>query len=561
MTEQGFTNESMYRNATFNDVDRSYSTMYGNKLYYVFISAAPRDGVFHTRSGSYTVPAGQGTTVFGFVSIARVQAGFGNILDDIVFASGSDLAPTQTATYTGDSSITATTKAGYAYALAEVRGSNVNELAGLSAYYDADAAGAGEAVPISPTANLGSGGWYTTNSNTGTGGTAFATGATITFRGLIPGKTYRVIGIPIAAINPGLSTNESAGAVLDSDYYSDIKLTPVAGGTTVSLPAYRSELYEENGATKVRLTLINTNAGVDYALLASDVSGTAPLTTGPALPTTAWKTGSGGELAFRQLEPDTVYYLVARPAGYSEIDYALAAYDDTGGLAALKVRTPALSAVDISASAVRREEATVITIAPETTRPGYTYAVADPLSGAILQSLAYSGNTLVFSNLSSSRTYQVVASLDGGESYLAGVRVYPYVSTPLNIDYANAAIGAGSNGGGSIVGRTEYRLVATDSTASWLLGDSERWVRATGSERIELEDASLVAAGTLGGQTGSMSVFDALEALGLGGEGTAATLTYRTAPDAGYSGPEVRPISSLLLPARPVAPLRIPTFL
>jgi hypothetical protein len=80
-----------YLAKNFNDIDRSYSTIYGGKPYYVFISSSPRDNKFYTRSGSYTIPAGQGTTVFAFVSVFRTSAAQGNILDNITFASGATL--------------------------------------------------------------------------------------------------------------------------------------------------------------------------------------------------------------------------------------------------------------------------------------------------------------------------------------------------------------------------------------------------------------------------------------------------------------------------------------
>ncbi|MDR1358264.1 MAG: hypothetical protein LBJ48_02755, partial [Coriobacteriales bacterium] len=122
------------KGATFNDIDRTYSTVYGGMTYYVFISADLRDSNFVHRTGSYTVPAGQGTTVFGFISVSSPAGGAsGNILDNITFASGTDLSPEQEATYTGESSISTQTKSGFAYALAEVRGSSVNELTGLAA--------------------------------------------------------------------------------------------------------------------------------------------------------------------------------------------------------------------------------------------------------------------------------------------------------------------------------------------------------------------------------------------------------------------------------------------
>ncbi|MDR1029048.1 MAG: hypothetical protein LBL63_06480, partial [Clostridiales Family XIII bacterium] len=141
---------------------------YNGYDYYVYICSSVRKWTHY--AGTYTVPAGQGTTVFGFVTLQSAANNNGNYLDNVIFKSGTELIPEQSATYTGDSSITAPTKAGYAYALAEVRGSSVNELTGLTAFYDPDGPGAAAPAPVAPTDGLGVGGWYTTDSNTGAGG-------------------------------------------------------------------------------------------------------------------------------------------------------------------------------------------------------------------------------------------------------------------------------------------------------------------------------------------------------------------------------------------------------
>ncbi|MDR1293078.1 MAG: hypothetical protein LBJ91_06780, partial [Clostridiales Family XIII bacterium] len=108
----------------------SYDITYNGNIYYIYIASSGTKWTNY--NGSYTIPAGQGTTVFSFVGISSPSPSGGNFLDNVVFASGTDLKPVQDAAYSGDSSISTPTKSGYAYALAEVRGSSVKEITGLS---------------------------------------------------------------------------------------------------------------------------------------------------------------------------------------------------------------------------------------------------------------------------------------------------------------------------------------------------------------------------------------------------------------------------------------------
>jgi hypothetical protein len=579
--------------STFNNVDRAYATTYGGKPYYVFISAAQRNGSWYVRSGSYTVPAGQGTTVFGFVSVSSPGGtASGNILDNITFASAAGLDAEQDATYSGETSLSTPTKAGFAYALAEVRGSSVNELAGLAAWYDPDGAGAAAAARVAPTDDLGAGGWYTTDSDTGTGGTAFASGGTLVFHDLVPGRTYRIIGIPIAAINSGLHTNESPGNVLDNGYYRDVRIRAMSAGGDGALSAWDMEPYEEADADdmpvkRVRLTLKNLNAQADYALLATesndsdapdvaqadyallatesndsdapDVSDALPSTKG-----TKWTSGLEGTIVFEGLLPSVSYYLVARPSGYTELGFADAAFDDEGALVALKVDTPDQTVTDLDASGITRSATgTQITIAAAATASGMTYAVADPATGALGTPQAYNGAALAFSGLNPTQAYQVVCRAGSG-SWLAGVRVYPYADL-LALDYEADAVRSTASGvAGFIPATVEYAVHANDSARTWLVGEGSGdvpgvWRRAAGTALIELAEAGMVESGKLSQGSPATSIFDALDALAsAGGFGTSepsATVTYRYAADEGYAGSFVRPAHTLEVPARPAAPV------
>jgi hypothetical protein len=75
------TDTTHYFSRNFNSVPQVYSTKYNDKTYYVSLSSATKDfsnnesgSRWRHRSGSYTVPAGQGTSVFAFVNIYSTSA-------------------------------------------------------------------------------------------------------------------------------------------------------------------------------------------------------------------------------------------------------------------------------------------------------------------------------------------------------------------------------------------------------------------------------------------------------------------------------------------------------
>jgi hypothetical protein len=119
--------------------------------------------------------------------------------------------------------------------------------------------------------------------------------------------------------------------------------------------------------------------------------------------------------------------------GYTEIGYAAAAYDGTGGIAALKIKTPAADQ-DITADQVTRG-AGGASVSITGTKQGYTYELADPGTGAVIASktAGANGETIEFTNLDAAKTYQAVAKPPSG-NHMAGVRVYPYPGA-LAVDY------------------------------------------------------------------------------------------------------------------------------
>ncbi|MDR2163312.1 MAG: hypothetical protein LBO70_05150, partial [Clostridiales Family XIII bacterium] len=544
--------------ANFNDIDRAYATNYGGKLYYVFVSAAKQKTGWYTRSGSYTVPDGQGTTVFGFVSVSSPGGGGnGNLLDNIVFASGTDLSPESDTSYNGDTQLSARTRVGFAYGLAEVRGSSIMELSALEAYYSAS----GDlGSPITPDADLGTGGWYMAS-----GGGAFASGGTITFRNLTPGKTYRVVGIPVAAISRGLGTNLGPGAVLDNGYYSDSRIKAASSGGPESFPSYDLEIYQTSDHTNVRVKLHGARADAEYALLAQKAGTTGPAITGPAIPGTAWSARGPSGVVFEGLEPGRTYYLVARPAGYTEVGYAEAAYMD-GDPSWVEIATPNEAMRDVTPGALTRSRnGDSIEVKITDSQPGYSYAAVNTATGKIESGpkpdTSASDGKLTLTGLSPVATYQVVTKLTGGVAYLQGVRVYPYPQGRLIADYSSSSIRLES-GDGFIPRDMEYAIHPYGAGSVYFVGEPlvgtrpAIYVRGNGNSVIHLDDANVVSAGAVWpGESGNrLSLFDALVKYDSDVDAS-FDVRYRYAVDDGYAGPYVLPeVAMPSVPGRPAAP-------
>jgi hypothetical protein len=508
---------------------QSRTVQYNGGTYYVYISSAARVSTnlalqtWTPRSGIYTVPTGQGTTAFAFVTIRSWQgAAGGNYLDNIVFQSGSEPAKDDTITYVGNTSLFTTTKAGYAYALAEVRGSTVINLTGLSAAFNSTA--------TTPNASLGTGSWYTPNA-----------AGTLTFTGLTPGKNCRVIGIPVGSINAALNTNMSPADVLDDGYFTEAIMVSAGSGTATTMPSVTYE-YAGGGAGTVTASLAYARRDVEYALLADDGSGGSgaagkPVITGPALSTTDWARGTGDSLEFSGLDPDTRYFLIARPVGYIEVGYAQAAINTDGTTAALPLKTPVSTAVDVTPSD--------ITTAPDgssisvDTKSGYIYRLVDPVTGDVVAEITGDGTTKTFTGYDPNKTYQVVARAPSDTSWMRGVRLFPYPGE-LVIDFAGEGISDTGTAGGTVPSGVQYTIQNFDNT--YLAGDTTSWMQATGTSSIDLGAA---AAGT------ATSILDSIPS----SPAQSATLTYRQSGGEGtYTGASLHPTRTLTIPARPAAP-------
>jgi hypothetical protein len=515
----------------------SFTQEYNNHTYYVYIIAT--GNVWTTYSGVYTIPAGQGTTVFSFIGIRPTNSS-GNVLDNIVFASGAPLDPSTSITYGNDVSLSTPTTANYAYGIVEVRGSSVSLVADAMGYYDPDGGGASSEVAISKTAGLGIDGWYSTYG----ANSAFTNTGVITFKNLVPGKTYRIVGIPKSAVNTGLHTNETPEYVFDEGYYEDIQTKPAFEGNSTTVWNVDVDTYiDSNGVMKARIIVKNARADVEYALLADDGTGTGkPSTTAPAHANTGWTPGTAGYATFDTLNPNTYYYLVARPYGYDEVTYTDAAYDIDGVTltpAYIKIRTPGINE-GINKDDVSRSNCLSITLA--NSQSGYIYAVVDPETGKIIGATQNgTGYTLTFTVPEATKTYQIIITKSDEANWFRGVSVYGCLTDNFTIDYLLETVKS-SQASGNIPTNIEYNIRGNDAGSTWIVGDLNNWTVGMGTQPVNL--STKILAGN------TKSILDSLQSLDAD-----ATLYYRGKNESGYTGQSITPVKEIVIPKRPPAPV------
>jgi hypothetical protein len=511
----------------------TYTVNYNGSAYYVYIGSDVMDSKWSHYSGVYSIPSGQGTTVFGFVYIYPINEHNGNILDNIVFASGSPPALSTSITYGNDVSLSVSTKAGYVYGIAEVRGSSVSLVPDAAAYYDPDGSGASSETAISKTAGLGIDGWYSTYGSN----TPFSAAGVITFKNLTPGKTYRIAGIPALAVNNELHTNESPEYVLDEGYYKDIQTAPAYEGSNTVIWNIDVDTYIDGATERARVSVKNARPDVEYALLAGENgSCTVPATAAPAHIRTRWISGTSGRATFDSLALDACYFLVARPYGYDEVTYADAAYDADGKTPKyIRIKTPGVVA-DIREDEVSRNDCKTVAAASKT---GYTYALVDPETGVIIGSVQNgNGSALVFTPPDVTKTYQVVTK-SGDVNWLRGVRAYPCAES-FSVDYINELVKS-SRADGNIPTEIEYHILCGGSSGVWMVGDHYTWIAGIGTQPVNLADK---VAGS------AVSILDSITAINM-----SAMIYYRFRGTAnGYDGRYTNPVFATFIPTRPAAP-------
>ncbi|MDR1710319.1 MAG: FIVAR domain-containing protein [Propionibacteriaceae bacterium] len=508
-----------------------FTTEYNGGKYYVYISADPySDPNWVHRSGSYSVPKGQGTTVFGFVSVDSSKGQAGNLLDNIIFKSGSVPGNAQEVSYTGDSALTAETEDGYAYALAELRGSTVYPLQERSVWFTPTS---GSELHASVNVTLGDGeSWYTPGAGK------------LSFQDLVPGKTYRLIGIPAETVSAELGTNVSPADVMDEGYYADSTIK--AGKDDLSdgvAPNISASLYKSGEQYLGRIFLSATDSRSEYALLTRDSDNAwvpvaadgAALTVSAAASDANWVAGTGVGVAFTGLTPGREYRLIARPAGYSELTWQTVAANEDSGV--VKITVPAVGA-DVDADKVQRtsdDDSDTLVLAG--VDDDVTYHVLDAATGKQLtQKSGSTSYTIDLGNATQGLTLQVVAEIAG--AFTQGVRVYPYPAykgQALTIDYVKETIGVGS---GVLPTGMQFRIDYEDKNLLTNTSTADGYLTAVGSQRIRLGVDTSYLDGPL------------LDTIAVG---KTATLKYRFSATAGYEGAYYAPVSELVIPSRPAA--------
>jgi len=511
-----------------------YTVTYGGKAFYVYISIATTTQDFQHLHGSYSVPQGQGTTVFGFVNVYSSSGSLGNLLDNIVFASGTEISSSQEATYSGDSSISIeNTKTDYVYALAEVRASAVYSLLEKEVYFTPDG---GLETGIVADSSIGDGiTWYYPN-DTGT----------LTFKNLVPGKTYRVIGIPKGTVDKTLGTNLNGAAVLDEGYYQDVVVEAGTTKSTASEPAtITTGLYDNQ--SKGRIIIGATDNRSQYTLL--DEDGYPLDANGNALTLQAdgddtnvnWIAGNGGSIVFENLIPGKKYRILVRPDKYQEQTWDVVKAETSGIIYALIPQ----AGEDILENQVSRsgtdgdDRLTLYDLNAD-----YTYLVYEPSTGEILETFTgVTHNRL--ENLDPQKTYQVVVSYqkDGMDITTVGVRAYPRPEDRLYVDYIDELVYYTLNNE-NIPDTLEYQMFSTKSNNVIADAIIPYFHRASGTNKLRLN-------APLPYVNNGVSVLDAVDAVS---GATGSLLYYRHSNDSDYVGPYVAPTLQLLVGGRPEAP-------
>lgn len=499
VAEQGLTGPEALSGKTF-------TTNYNGGEYYV---TGMTDNDWGTYAGSYTVPENQGLTVFSFVDARATASGYGNIFDNISFAQGDPINASSDVDSQGNGILSATSKDGYAYGLLEVRGSSITQVSNFQAKK-------GDAV-LSEDATitaLGGQGWFVPGAGS------------ISFTNLAPGKTYRIVEVPVNAIGGVMGQNLTPASVLDENCYDDFSVKPVSGGDASSIGNIQVTAQSEDDGTST-LIVDPARDDVEYGVVAANAKGDGPAE--PVSVVKAWASSDTGRLEFAGLNPNTSYVVVGRPKGYDEVDYGPAS--TTGTI----IKTPPASFKDVKpADVVRTDDGETITVTNKASAP-QEYMVYEVETKVVVGSGWYTvafGKSQSFAT-AADKTYQIVTRSSGAVP-APGVRSYPAPTEKLAIDYINEVIPKGA----TMPKTLQYRAQDTNNGETWRFGTADAWLTGTGGASIPLTDA-LNDMSSLEEETKT--------------ESSGATFWYRTAPT--YN-PSVALEKTLTITARPEAPVQ-----
>lgn len=486
---------------------KEYTTVYNGNTYFVYGMV---DNPWRTHTGSYTVPEGQGATVFAFVD-ARSGAsdGWGNIFDNIVFAQGSPIEASSDVDSQGNGILSATAQDGYAYGLLEVRGSTVTQVSNFQVKK-------GDTV-LSEDATVtaaGGQGWYVPGSGT------------ISFTNLTPGKSYRIVQVPVSAIGGVMGQNLTPASVLDESCYDDFSVKPVSGGDASSIGNIQVTAQSEDDGSST-LIVDPARDDVEYGVVAANASGDGPAE--PVSVVKTWASSDTGRLDLAGLKPNTSYVVVGRPKGYDEVDYGPASVSGT------IIKTPPSSFKDVKAADVARsDDGDTITVT-NNAGAAQEYMVYDAETRTVVGSGWYALDPGKAQSLpvTADITYQIVTRSSGAIP-APGVRSYPAPTEKLTIDYVNEVIPKGA----TMPKTLQYRAQDKNNGETWRFGTADAWLDGTGGASVSL--------------TNALDDMSRLEEQAKT-ESAGATFWYRTAPS--YN-PAVAIEKTLAVEPRPEAPVQ-----
>ncbi|MDR1606113.1 MAG: hypothetical protein LBS41_03265 [Streptococcaceae bacterium] len=256
-----------------------------------------------TKKGYMTIPEGQGASVLAFTALGISDNNNDDMVNDIVFKplEKPQIKTHQTVT---TNAIQVTTKEDYAYGLLDVSQGYAQRIANPTADFGGTA--------ISPDSD----GWVKPSS-----------AGTLSFNNLEVGRSYRVVAIPVGAIQD--VANHTPLDVIDPDAYKDITM-PLAKNMT-------GTVVEKDAQQVGEIRIKNASLTSVYAILADDNG--APQTNS-ALKTWMNPTAEG-TIVFKDLplDPDknqTTFWVVVKPEAFFNYDYQMAAYSVVdGGLIAV----------------------------------------------------------------------------------------------------------------------------------------------------------------------------------------------------------------------------------
>ncbi|MDR1606548.1 MAG: hypothetical protein LBS41_05495 [Streptococcaceae bacterium] len=421
--------------------DRQFAVTYLGHTYSVALTASTGTA-FAAHSGSGTIPEGQGRTIVGVTTVAA-QGGSANV-GGFSVTSSPELEVSPTLDYSGAKHIKIQAQAGRAYALAEVRGTIVTNLASDLLNQTTFAGSQITPIPANTTnaddptyATLGDGTWFYPNS-----------AGELSFNGLESGKTYRVVSVPVGVISKAFGTNDSPTLVLDDANYKDLTIPAGTLTTSTTLGTITSGVKVGESSATGQIEIDKCEPNTQYALL-KKTDGKWDTTT----PVKDWMTGSvdnhsikWDELNLSLGSDPTDYLVVSRPAPYTEITYqdAIASGVKVSFINPFNQETPSNSSWEIKANqVVRTSNQMKITLDKPLTNTDHGKGkvdIYDLITGQHLGAATKgSSNIYTLTIPTANQGHDLVVCLSAYDNVAKAVNAYAAPETLL-IDYGNEII-------------------------------------------------------------------------------------------------------------------------